>query len=152
MQSIKRLDEKPWFFYASTSHVYKLKKTPISETDNISPRTFYGYTKWMGEKLLENVALSYNINSCIGRIFSFYSNSQSKDFLYPSIKKKLKEPLNKDNIFIFNANNVLDIQRAESVVKIMIKLFEKRARGIFNIGTGKGIGIKSFVKKLTKKI
>ena len=34
----------------------------------------------------------------------------------------------------------------------MIKLFEKKAQDIFNIGTGKGIGIKSFVKKLTKKI
>jgi|TARA_B110000037_G_scaffold117904_1_gene135150 hypothetical protein len=32
----------------------------------------------------------------------------------------------------------------------MIKLFEKRAQGIFNIETGKGIEIKSFVKKLTK--
>ena len=49
------------------------------------------------------------------------------------------------------ASKALYIQRAENVVKIMIKLFEKSAQGIFNIGTGKGIGIKSFVKKLTKK-
>ena len=48
------------------------------------------------------------------------------------------------------ASKALYIQRAENVVKIMIKLFEKRAQGIFNIETGKGIEIKSFVKKLTK--
>ena len=151
LNSIKSLDKKPWLFYASTSHVYKLKKTPLSETDNISPRTFYGYTKLMGEKLLENTHLSNNINYCIGRIFSFYSDAQSEEFLYSSIRKKLKENLNKKNIFIFNANNVLDIQRAESVVKVIIKLFVKKAKGTFNIGTGKGIEIKSFVKKLTKK-
>ncbi|MDA7733970.1 SDR family oxidoreductase [Candidatus Pelagibacter sp.] len=151
LNSIKSLDKKPWLFYASTSHVYKLKKTPLSETDNISPRTFYGYTKWMGEKLLENIYLSNNINFCIGRIFSFYSNAQSEEFLYSAIRKKIRENLNKKNIFIFNANNVLDIQRAENVVKIIIKLFEKKAGGTFNIGTGKGIEIKRFVKKVTKK-
>ena len=151
LKSIKKLDKKPWLFYASTSHVYKLKKTPISETDNISPRTFYGYTKWMGEKIFENINLEYSFNYCIGRIFSFYSNAQSEEFLYSSIRKKLKKNLNKKNIFIFNANNVLDIQKAESVVKIIIKLFEKKAQGTFNIGTGKGVEIKSFVKKLAKK-
>ena len=151
LNSIKSLDKKPWLFYASTSHVYKLKKTPLSETDNISPRTFYGYTKLMGEILLENTHLSNNINYCIGRIFSFYSDAQSEEFLYSSIRKKLKKNLNKKNIFIFNANNVLDIQKAESVVKIIIKLFEKKAQSTFNIGTGKGVEIKSFVKKLAKK-
>ena len=45
----------------------------------------------------------------------------------------------------------MDIQKAESVVKIIIKLFNKRAQGTINIGTGKGITIKSFARKLTKK-
>ena len=67
LKSIKKLDKKPWLFYASTSHVYKLEKTPISETDNISPRTFYGYTKWMGEKIFENINLEYIKN----KIFNF---------------------------------------------------------------------------------
>lgn len=149
VQSLKGLAKMPWLFYASTSHVYKLKNTPISETDNISPRSFYGYTKRMGEKLLENIDSISSKNFCIGRIFSFYSLSQSDDFLYSSIREKLKE--NKKTIFISNANNILDIQKAESVVKIIIKLFNKRAQGTINIGTGKGITIKSFARKLTKK-
>jgi len=151
LNSIKSLDKKPWIFYASTSHVYKLKKTPLSETDTILPRTFYGYTKLMGEKLFENIHLNYNIDFCIGRIFSFYSNKQSEEFLYSSIRKKLRENSSKNKIFVFNANNVLDIQRAEDVIKIIIKLFERKAQGTFNIGTGRGINIKNFAKKLTKK-
>ena len=149
LDSINKLKKKPWLFYASTSHVYKLKKTPLSETDKISPRSFYGYTKWIGEKLIENNFLNNQIDFCIGRIFSFYSNSQSENFLYPSIKKKFKE--NKSTIFVFNAHNVLDIQKAENVVNIIIKLFEKKSQGIFNIGTGEGIEIRDFVKKITRK-
>lgn len=145
LEAISNEKKKPWLFYSSTSHVYKLKKTPISENDKIAPRTFYGYTKWIGEQLIEN----NKINFCIGRIFSFYSDSQSKDFLYPSIKKKIKE--NDQNIFLFNAYNVLDIQKAENVVKIIYKLFKKRAEGVFNIGTGSGIDIKDFAKLFTKK-
>jgi UDP-glucose 4-epimerase len=151
LKSIERLDKKPWFFYASTSHVYKLKKTPLSENDIISPRTFYGYTKWLGEKLLENQALNNNLRYCIGRIFSFYSSLQSKDFLYPSIKNKIKKMSNKNHIYVINAHNVIDIQKADNVVNIIFSLFKNKAEGVFNIGTGKGTQIKNFAKKLTKK-
>ena len=151
LETISKLKKKPWFFYASTSHVYKLKKTRLSENDIILPRTFYGYTKWLGEKLLENQNLKSGLNYCIGRIFSFYSNSQSKDFLYPSIKNKIKKMSNKNNIYVLNAYNVIDIQKADSVVNIILRLFEKKAEGVFNIGTGKGTQIKNFAKKLTTK-
>jgi GDP-4-dehydro-6-deoxy-D-mannose reductase len=151
LQSIEKLDKKPWFFYASTSHVYKLKKTPLSENDIISPRTFYGYTKWLGEKLLENQTLNNSLKYCIGRIFSFYSSSQSKDFLYPSITNKIKKMSNKNDIYVTNAYNVIDIQKAERVVDIILSLFKIKAEGVFNIGTGKGIQIKNFARKLTPK-
>jgi len=151
LESISGLKKKPWLFYASTSHVYKEKKKPLSETDDISPKTLYGYTKWMGEKLTANYCPDNNIPYCAGRIFSFYSNSQSKDYLFPSIKKKLKESVNKNSIFVINAYCVIDIQKAEDVVNIIYKLFKKKAEGIVNIGSGKGIEIKSFVKKFSKK-
>ena len=101
--------------------------------------------------MLENQNLKSGLNYCIGRIFSFYSNSQSKDFLYPSIKNKIKKMSNKNNIYVLNAYNVIDIQKADSVVNIILRLFEKKAEGVFNIGTGKGTQIKNFAKKLTTK-
>jgi nucleoside-diphosphate-sugar epimerase len=142
LESIIKLKKKPWLFFASTSHVYKLKKTPLSENDKILPKTFYGYTKWISEKLIENADLNYKLTYCIGRIFSFYSNLQSKEFLYPSIKEK---------IFLHNAYNTIDIQKVENIANIVYKLFKKRAHGIINIGTGKGTQISNFAKKLTKK-
>ena len=151
LNSFRFSKKKIWFFYASTSHVYKIKKKPLTEKDPIVPRSFYGYTKWIGELMIESACKELNIPFCIGRIFSFYSDTQSSDFLYPSIKKKIKENINHEPIYIANAHNVLDIQKAENVIKILIKLFEKKSEGIYNIGSGKGIKIKNFAKNLTKK-
>ena len=150
-EGIKGLKKKPWFFYASTSHVYKMKKKLLGETDKISPKTFYGFTKWMGEQVLENFSKSHNLTYCCGRIFSFYDKLQSKDFLFPSIKDKISKLKNENALKITNAYNVIDIQKAENVAKIIVKLFEKKAIGIVNIGTGKGISVKNFATKLTKK-
>ena len=81
-----------------------------------------------GEKLTANYCSDNNIPYCAGRIFSFYSNSQSNDYLFPSIKKKLKESVNKNSIFVINAYCVIDIQKAEDVVNIIYKLL-KKSRG-----------------------
>ncbi len=151
LEAITEQKKKPWFFYASTSHVYKLKKEPLCETDKILPKTFYGFTKWMGEKVLENFSQSHDLTYCCGRIFSFYDNKQSKKFLYPSIKDKIKNLKNKNILKISNAYNVIDIQKAENVATTIVKLFEKKAKGIVNIGTGRGVSIKNFTKQLTKK-
>lgn len=151
LEALVKFKKKPWLFYASTSHVYKAKNKPLLETDPISPKTFYGYTKWVGEKILENFSIKHNLSYCCGRIFSFYDDFQSKNFLFPSIKDKIKRLQKNNNINIVNAHSVIDIQKATNVVKIILKLFEKKAQGIFNIGTGKGISVKNFARSLTKK-
>ena len=48
---------------------------------------------------------------------------------------------------INGANNVRDFTNAEKVVKIIYKIFKKKLYGIYNIGSGKGMTIKKFVKK-----
>jgi UDP-glucose 4-epimerase/GDP-4-dehydro-6-deoxy-D-mannose reductase len=151
LNAIKNIKKKPWFFYASTSHVYKPQKKTLLESDEISPKSFYGHTKWISEKILVEFSKAHNLKYCCGRIFSFYDNKQPEFFLYQSIKKKLKKNKNKNIIKIINAESVIDIQKSENVAKTIIKLFEKRAEGIVNIGTGKGITIKNFAKKITKK-
>jgi UDP-glucose 4-epimerase/GDP-4-dehydro-6-deoxy-D-mannose reductase len=151
LEALIKLKKKPWFFYASTSHVYKVKNKPLLESDPVSPKTFYGYTKLIGEKILENFSANHNLPYCCGRIFSFYDSSQSKDFLFSSAKDRIKKLSNKKALNIINAHNIIDIQKATDVVKIILKLFEKKEKGIFNIGTGKGISVKNFVKQLTKK-
>ena len=58
---------------------------------------------------------------------------------------------NKKSIYVVNAYCEIDIQKAEDVVNIILKLFKKKAEGIVNIATGKGVEIKNFIKKFSKK-
>jgi UDP-glucose 4-epimerase len=138
--------KKIWLFYASTSHVYKSKNSPINEKDNIQPISLYGHTKWMAEKICQDVALKNNIDLCCGRIFSFYHYKQNESYLFPSARKKIKK-LKGNSIFVDNSNNIRDFLKAEDVIKIIYKLFEKKFKGTINIASGKGISIKNFIKK-----
>lgn len=137
-------NKKIWMFYASTSHVYKSKSEPISEKDQIEPISEYGLTKYAGEVLAKKI---YK-NICIGRIFSMYHETQKEPFLYPVIKKRLKsENLEKD-FYLYGAESYRDFLNAEDVADIIIKLMDIEAIGTYNIGSGKGVMIKDFVKKL----
>lgn len=147
VSAISSLNQHPWLFYASTSHVYKSKNSPISENDEISPVSEYGKTKHEAEKIISK----YYDNFCIGRIFSFYHDSQRPPFLYPSIKERLKhEDLSKP-FELYGAQSVRDFLNAESVVDIIINLMSKRAKGVYNIASGKGVSIKDFVQSLADK-
>jgi UDP-glucose 4-epimerase len=150
LNELLKTKKKIWFFYASTSHVYKSKNSLISEKDKVQPTTLYGYTKWMAEKICADVALKSNIDLCCGRIFSFYHYKQDESYLFSSARKKIRE--SKDgNIYVENANNIRDFLKAEDVVKIIYKLFRKKYQGTINIASGKRISIKNFIQKQTKK-
>lgn len=140
-------NKNPWLFYASTSHIYRSKNNPISEDDIKEPISEYGKTKYEAEKEIFNNYKNY----CIGRIFSFYHDTQKKPFLYPSIKDRLeKEDL--DYPFeLYGADSVRDFLNAEDVVDIIMKLMQREIVGIYNIASGKGIQIKDFVQGLAKK-
>jgi len=50
---------------------------------------------------------------------------------------------------LYGAESIRDFLNAEDVIDIIIKLMEKKAKGIYNIGSGKGIKIRDFVQSLT---
>ena len=147
LDSLKKLQIYPWIFYASTSHVYKPKDSPIKEEDDVQPLNIYGETKYFAERICESFSESYKCKICIGRIFSFYHKTQKPPFLYPTIIERLRKEDPKKPFFIRGANNIRDFLNAEDVVLIMIKLMEKGYSGTINIGSGKGITIETFVKK-----
>jgi len=139
--------EHPWLFYSSTSHVYASSNKPISENDAKNPISEYGKTKYDAEKI---ICHNYE-NHCIGRIFSFYHDTQKKPFLYPTIKERLKKEDLSKVFSLYGADSVRDFLNAEEVSEIIFKLMQKKVKGIYNIASGKGIRIEDFVRGLTKK-
>jgi len=137
-----------WFFYSSTSHVYKFSKNKISENNTIKPSSKYGLTKLNGEKYIKK-RLSNKIPFCIGRIFSFTSVHQKKPFVIPSIISKARS---KKKIILFNnTNHLRDFLCVEDICKAIKILIDKKSTGIYNIGSGNRILISDIIKLIFAK-
>ena len=137
-----------WFFYSSTSHVYKYSKNKISENSTIKPISKYGLTKLKGEKYIQK-KLNRKIPFCIGRIFSFTSVHQKKPFVIPSIvdKAKLKKKLTLFN----NTNHLRDFLCVGDVSEAIKILIDKKSTGIYNIGSGNKTLISDIIKLIFSK-
>ena len=147
INEIKNSNQIPWVFYASTSHVYNFSKFPIKETGEIKPSSEYGKTKYLAEEAVTKI---YD-NLCIGRIFSFYHKTQKSPFLYPNLISRIKNEDLEKPFELFGASSIRDFSDAEVVVDIIIKLMNKKVKGIYNIGSGEGTSIRDFSQKLTDK-
>lgn len=143
--------KKAWFFYASTSQVYDLSKNTGKLSENskvVSSTLLYGKQKLESENLVIDIATNNAIKFCIGRIFSYSSPIQSKKFVIPNLVRRMKYAANNSSLSIQGAENIRDFLSAEIVVKIIMKLAEKRNEGIINIASGKGTKIQDIAKQI----
>ena len=149
---IKFQSKKIWFFYSSTSHVYKLNNRSIKtkETDKCNPQSAYGLSKREAEKYIIKNFSKYNYQYLIGRIFSFTHKKQKKTFFVPSlIKKLLKFKKNKINK-IENVNHYRDFLTTKDIVNAILLLEKKKKTGIFNIGSGQKLHLVDIINHLNK--
>ena len=143
----KNSKKKIWFFYASTSHVYDFKSTKIYETDQTNPISFYGKTKLKAEQYVLNNQIMYN--ACIGRIFSFTSKKQSKNFIIPTLISKLKN--NSKTVLFKNLNHERDFLKIDHIALFISMLIKKKMHGIYNICSGRKINLIDILHTLNKK-
>jgi UDP-glucose 4-epimerase len=150
VKAIGKLDHSMGIFYASTSHVYERSALPLKETDLINPINSYGLTKRISELLLlDYCTKNKSLNLCIGRIFSFYHESQNPPFLYPNLLNRFQsEDLSKP-FKLFGANSTRDFLNAEAVCDRIIDLVKMNYVGIVNIASGKSTKIIDFVKSIS---
>jgi nucleoside-diphosphate-sugar epimerase len=141
-----------WFFFSSTSHVYKLKKIlqKIDEKSTTSPFTKYGLTKLRAENYIVNKMKNSIVKYCIGRIFSYSSPNQKNSYLIPALIKKIKESKNK-YIFFKDLNHYRDFSSLKSISRAINILRKNNARGIYNIASGKSFLLEDIAKYICKK-
>jgi len=145
---IKYQSKKIWFFYTSTSHVYKLykKNYKIKETDICKPQNLYGESKRLAEKYIIQEFSKYNYNNyTIARIFSLAHKNQRSSYFVPAMIDKLVKSNKKDITKIDNVNHCRDFLNSKDTINAIFMLVKKRKAGIFNIGSGKKISLSSII-------
>lgn len=143
-----------WLFLASSSHIYKanpiLSKQALKEGSAKEPDTFYGVSKLAAERICIPILDQYEVDDCIGRIFSFSGATQKEPYLVPTLRRKINETPEKGVLEIVNPNSVRDIMDAETVVDCVFHLAQKHFKGILNIGSGKGMSVKNITCHIMK--
>ena len=138
-----------WFFFTSTSHVYKSSHKKISEKSFKKPVSYYGQTKLLAENYIKNKFKFTKINYCIGRIFSTTNKNQKKNYLVPDLNYKIRKT--KKNLVLKNLNHYRDFISMEDISKIIFVLMKKKYNGILNLGSGKGILLKDIALVIAKR-
>ena len=141
-----------WFFFSSTSHVYRLPKIKIKINEKCKKKAIskYGLTKLKAEKYIKKKLSKSKIPYCIGRIFSFTHINQEDFYLIPSIVKKIRKS-KKNNIVFNNMNHYRDFVSVTDICEAIKLLWTKKSKGEFNIASGKATYIKNIIKFLCKK-
>ena len=141
-----------WFFFPSSSHVYKISKKfkKINEKQKLVPSTRYGDTKLRAENYIIKKLKKSKIKYCIGRIFSFSSINQKPSYLIPSIIIKIKIIRNQI-IFFKDLNHYRDFLPPEEICRAIDILRKYSATGIYNICSGKALLLKEIANHIAKK-
>ena len=162
------------FIFSSTAAVYKDGQYKVSENSIIKPKSVYGKTKILAEKLIKKFSKKNKINYGILRYFNIAGSSPSKkiglinkksDHLFKNfsieiLKKKPKLKIygsdynTKDGSCIRDYIHVSDI--AEIHYLVLEKINKLNISKVLNCGYNKGISVlevaKEFKKQTIKKV
>lgn len=137
---LKKKNKKIWFFFSSSSHVYKHSKNSLNENNKLQPANNYGKFKLLAEKAIQKKTNNSMVTYCIGRIFSFTDVRQKSPFFIPNV-------LNKKNNIV---NTHRDFIHVHDVCEAIYFLMKKRIKGIYNIASGKKINLIKLINLINK--
>lgn len=119
-----------------------------NENSPAKPKTFYGKMKLKKLKLLSKYCKKNKINFIWFRIFSSYGIKEKYNWLIPYLVKNL---LLKNTVSITAGEQVCDYIYIDDLISaIILSIKNKKMKGVYNLGSSKGIKIKTIVKLILK--
>tara|TARA_B110000003_G_scaffold224347_1_gene224899 strand:+ start:42 stop:788 length:747 start_codon:yes stop_codon:yes gene_type:complete len=123
--------------YFSTSHVYPNKINNLEKL--VKPQNIYAQNKIKIENEIKNFFEDYLI---IRAPIVFKKNHYSKNSFFDILNNNFK----KNKIYFdINQNSLRDLITLDDLFNLYLKMEKKNLRGIYNIGSGKGISIKKII-------
>ena len=151
--------------FSSTCALYDIdKKNIVSETDKVLPKSVYGLTKYLSEKLIQNYSSIYKFNYAILRYFNVAGCDEQnrtgfvkRGPLFNNIAKNLAKNKPEINIYgnKFPTNDgtaIRDYIFIEDLVKYHIDILKKikNKSYLLNLGYGKGFSVNEVVNEFQK--
>lgn len=151
--------------FSSTCALYDIdKKNIVSETDKVLPKSVYGLTKYLSEKLIQNYSSIYNFNYAILRYFNVAGCDEQnrtgfvkRGPLFNNIARNLAKNKSEINIYgnKFPTNDgtaIRDYIFIEDLVKYHIDILKKikKKSYLLNLGYGKGFSVNEVVNEFQK--
>ena len=147
-------DTCPWIFLASTSHVYASSSETqfVSETSPLNPVSTYGVTKAQGDAWADVYRNKYNLPVCTGRIFSYSAPDQAVSFFIPSLLQKIRDAPVDARLEIRGLDGTRDFITVQQIIEAIQVLFERKAVGVFNVGTGVAVKLLDIAQTVREKL
>jgi UDP-glucose 4-epimerase len=139
------------FVYASTAEVYGLPQTkgPIGEDASPLPLSFYGASKLSGEHFARVYANRLGISVAALRFTVLYGPG---DTIARAVPNFINQALRGQELQVYGGEELRDYLHVTDAVNAVYLAATKRADGVFNIGTGKGISIKDTAQTIARAV
>jgi len=147
LEACRKFDVKKIIF-SSSSEVYgEPQKIPISEDDQLYPKSCYGISKLVCEEYIKAYHKTYGLSFTILRYFNVYGPEQRTEFVIPQF---VKLALSNKSLTIYgNGNQIRAFTYVDDAIRGTILTLEKGDNEIFNIGNDREpIKIKELAKKI----
>jgi nucleoside-diphosphate-sugar epimerase len=127
------------FMVLGTCIEYQITSEPLSEeTTPVKPVSLYARCKDDLRRELEKMSSAWNIELCWSRIFYPYGPREHPQRLCSTLLKQLRQ---NRVVELKTPHSRKDYVFIEDVASALLFLAEKKAAGIYNIGTGVGISV-----------
>lgn len=135
LEAMRKADIKDIIFASSAAvYGYTLQR-PVMESEQLVPRTVYGFHKLVGEKLIEAYSKSYGLRFTTLRFFNVYGADPSvgKDVISVFIRKAQKG----ETLDVKGAKKFRDFIHADDVAQVVARLCSMpKTNSAINVGTG----------------
>jgi nucleoside-diphosphate-sugar epimerase len=133
--------------YSSSVSVYTQTDKFLDEDSPQQPATLYGASKLAGEKLLCSLE-ARGVSTVSLRLSSLYGHRQYAGTVLPIM---VGRALKKQDILIFgDGTRTQDFLHCEDAARAILLAFQKRAKGVYNVGTGTPVSMAELAQTVNR--
>jgi len=136
--------------FASSSSVYGANPTPHSEDQPVTPISFYTAAKLAKEHYAEVYSRVYGMKIAAMRFFSAYGPREQFKGRYANVISQFlwEMKAGKAPVLYGDGSQTRDYIYVDDVVRCCMLAMEKKANGVYNVGTGKACSFNDVVSAL----